>query len=58
MIERNHRLSISRQCELLALPRSSFYHRASPTPGSELELMRHLDELHMDYPWMGRCMSR
>ncbi len=27
MIERDHPLSPSRQCELLALPRSTFYHQ-------------------------------
>ncbi len=53
MIEPNHRLSIARQCRLLSLPRSSFYHRALPTPDTELELMRHIDALHMDHPWMG-----
>ena len=53
MIERDHRLSVTRQCQLLSLPRSSFYHTAQPTPDSELELMRALDELHLQFPWMG-----
>jgi putative transposase len=53
LIEREHELSVTRQCQLLGVPRSSFYHLAMPTPDSELELMRRLDELHLEYPWMG-----
>ena len=43
---RNKTLSISRQCELLQLPRSSYYKpRSSLTEGSDnLELMRLIDE--------------
>jgi len=52
LIERGHDLSITRQCELLAVPRSSFYHLALVPPDSERELMRKLDELHLAYPWM------
>lgn len=53
MIECGHRLSVARQCELLALPRSTFYYRPVATPAEELELMRRIDELHLLYPWMG-----
>jgi len=43
---RNKRLSISRQCELLHLPRSSYYRpRSSLAEGPDnLELMRLIDE--------------
>jgi len=53
MIKSGHRLSVTSQCRLLSLPRSTFYHRAQPTPARELELMRRLDELHLQFPWMG-----
>ena len=53
MIERDHPLSLSRQCELLALPRSTFYYRPAEAPAGELALMRRLDELHLEFPWMG-----
>jgi putative transposase len=53
MIARNHRLSVARQCELLALPRSTFYYQPAGVPGRDLALMRQLDELHLDHPWMG-----
>jgi hypothetical protein len=51
MIDCEHRLSVVRQCELLALPRSSFYYQ--PTPAGELDLMRRIDALHLKHPWMG-----
>jgi putative transposase len=46
-------LSIIRQCELLSLPRSSFYY--SPVPESEenLRLLRMLDELYLEHPTLG-----
>jgi len=53
MIERGHRLSVVRQCTLLALPRSTFYYPPVATPLEELELMRRIDELHLAHPWMG-----
>jgi putative transposase len=53
MIARNHRLSVARQCELLALPRSTFYYQPAGVPGRDLALMRQLDELHLEHPWMG-----
>lgn len=53
MIERNHPLTVTRQCALLALPRSTFYYRPAGTPPQDLALMRRLDELHLAHPWMG-----
>jgi putative transposase len=53
MIDRDHRLGIVRQCELLALPRSTFYYQPVATPPEALTLMRHIDALHLAHPWMG-----
>lgn len=53
MIERDHGLSVARQCALLALPRSTFYCRPIGMPAADLALMRRLDELHLQFPWMG-----
>jgi putative transposase len=53
MIDRNHKLSVVCQCELLALPRSTLYYRPVATPAEELVLMRRIDELHLRFPWMG-----
>ena len=49
-------LSIVRQCELLALPRSSYYRPAyepSNVSQEELELMRLIDEEYMRHPFYG-----
>ena len=47
-------LPVTRQCELLAFPRSSVYHGRGPAVSDEdLGLMRLLDELHLKYPFMG-----
>jgi putative transposase len=53
MIDRDHSLSVVRQCQLLALSRSSVYYRPMATPPEELALMRLIDELHLQFPWMG-----
>jgi putative transposase len=58
MINRSHELSISRQCELLGLPRSSVYYRAREAPIEDLALMRRLDELHLEFPYAGSRMLR
>ena len=52
---RNKRLSISRQCELLQLPRSSYYRpRSSLAKGpGNLELMRLIDEEFLRHPFYG-----
>ncbi len=47
-------LPVTRQCELLALPRSSVYYaRGNTVDDPDLALMRTLDELHLKYPFMG-----
>ena len=42
-----------RQCQLLDLCRSSFYYQPRPVSAEELGLMRRLDELHLNYPFLG-----
>jgi len=47
-------LPVRRQCELLALARSSVYHeRRLAVSEADLTLMRRVDELHLQYPFMG-----
>jgi len=56
MIERDGdttALSIVRQCELLALSRSSLYYRPQPIAEADRRLMRRLDELHLTHPFLG-----
>jgi putative transposase len=60
MIDPNHpRLSIVRQCELVAISRSSFYYEGKGETPLNLKLMRLIDEQFMDTPCYGsRLMTR
>jgi putative transposase len=54
MIETVHpSLSVVRQCELLGLPRSSFYYAPVAESAENLRLMRRLDELYTAHPFYG-----
>jgi putative transposase len=51
--------SISRQCQLLGLSRSSFYYAPRPIDPEDLELMRLIDEQYLKTPFFGsRSMAR
>ena len=52
-------LSLSRQCEVLSISRSSYYYRPKGESPSNLALMRRIDELFLKYPFYGsRQMAR
>ena len=54
MVERNHpALSLSRQCRLLTIGRSSLYHTPKGESAETLALMRRIDELFLKYPFYG-----
>jgi putative transposase len=53
-IEPDHRqLSIVAQCELLGLPRSSYYYEPVPENADNLRLMRLIDEQYLATPYYG-----
>ncbi len=52
------KLSIRRQCRLLHLHRSSYYHQPQGEPPQNLELMRRIDELFTDMPFFGTRQMR
>lgn len=56
MIDRSHALPLKRQAELVGHSRSSLYYRPKPVSEGDLELMRRLDELHLEKPFMGARM--
>ena len=56
MIDRSHALPLKRQAELVGISRSSLYYRPKPVSEGDLELMRRLDELHLEKPFMGARM--
>jgi putative transposase len=58
MIDRKHRLSVTRQAQLLGLSRGSVYYLPQPVGAADLALMRRLDELHLEHPFMGARMLR
>ena len=54
MIRRDHpNLSLSQQCQVLAISRSSFYYAPKGESPSSLALMRRIDELFLKYPFYG-----
>ena len=60
LIEPEHgQLSIVRQCELVSISRSSFYHRPMGETAETLALMRLIDAQFLETPWYGsRQMAR
>ena len=59
MIDPDGPLSLSRQCVLLGVSRSSLYYRPKRARAENLALMRRMDELHLEYPFYGsRQMMR
>jgi putative transposase len=64
MVEPDHaRLSISRQCRLVSIARSSFYYQGRGESPMNLHLMRLIDEQFLETPFFGsrqirRCLRR
>ncbi len=53
MIDREHELSVKRQCQLLALNRSTVYYQTAAVSEEDLALMRRIDEMHLKQPFYG-----
>ena len=54
MIRRDHPgMSLSQQCSLLSISRSSFYYTPKGESPANLALMRRIDELFLKYPFYG-----
>jgi putative transposase len=58
MINRHHALSINRQAQLMSISRGSVYYQPRSVNAVDLELMQHIDELHLEHPFMGARMLR
>jgi putative transposase len=58
MINPEHKLSLTRQAQLLGLSRASLYYEPVGVCAADLQLMRRLDELHLEYPFLGSRMLR
>jgi len=54
MVCRDHpHYSIAQQCQLLKAARSTLYYKPKPVDGTELALMRRIDELYLKWPFYG-----
>jgi len=53
MIDRGVQVTVKRQAELLDLSRSSVYYTPRPFSQRDLQLMRRIDELHLQLPYYG-----
>lgn len=58
MIDREHDLPLKRQAQLLELSRGSLYYQPQPVSAEDLDIMRRIDELHLQWPFMGSRMLR
>ena len=58
MIDRKHKLSLTQQAALLGISRGSVYYQPVPVSAADLEVMRRIDELHLQFPFAGSRMLR
>ena len=58
MIDKTHELPVTRQAKLLKISRGTVYYLPRPVSPADLALMRHIDELHLEHPFMGARMLR
>ena len=58
MINSQHNLPITHQAKLLDLSRSLIYYVPRSINEADLSLMRRLDELHLEHPFMGARMLK
>lgn len=56
MIDRTHKLPVTRQAELLNVSRGSVYYLPKPMSTADLRLMRRIDALHLEHPFAGARM--
>ena len=53
MINRHEKLSLVKQCQILNIARSGLYYKPQPISEVDLMLMRLIDEIHLDKPFLG-----
>ncbi len=58
MIDRTHKLPVTRQAELLNVSRGSVYYLPKPVSTADFALMRRIDALHLELPFAGSRMLR
>ncbi len=58
MIDRTAALPVTQQCRILELSRSTVHRRQPGLPEADLTLMRRIDALHLEYPFLGSRQLR
>jgi len=59
MIDKEHTLPVTKQCRILNISRSGVYYMPVPVSDKDRELMRLIDEIHLEEPYLGsRGMKR
>jgi len=58
MIDRSHDLPVTRQARELGISRGSVYYLPRPVSEADLQIMRRIDELHLELPFAGSRMLR
>ncbi|QQV08291.1 IS3 family transposase [Acinetobacter johnsonii] len=58
MIDKTHQLSVRQQSQLIQINRSTLYYKPKEISSTDWSLMRLIDEIHLDYPFMGSRMIR
>ena len=58
MIDHDHTLPITRQAELASISRGAVYYLPRPVSEADQQLMRRIDELHLEHPFAGARMLR
>lgn len=53
MIDRTHRLSLTKQATALGISRGAVYYQPRAVSTADLALMRRIDEVHLEMPWFG-----
>jgi len=53
MVDQDDKVSISKQCHLLGINRSTYYYNPQPVNDKDLEIMIEMDKLHLEDPTRG-----
>jgi putative transposase len=53
MINKEHTLSVSKQCKILQLSRSGIYYTPATVSDKDRDLMRLIDAIHLEHPRLG-----
>ena len=51
MIDRSHKLPLTRQAMAVGISRGSLYYRPRPVSDADLGLMRRINQLHLEHPF-------